>query len=409
MLQPFWLWLNQHRKMMGMGFLLFGVFVASACAVIWLFRDNPLLSPITSSTTLQFLSDKLTKANKSNSPKMIYGFLPYWNVNRVVIQPELTQLAYFSLTFDHTGHIISRQDGEVDQGYHKLQSDDFVNSMQAAQKNHTQLEIVLAQFNNDEISAFLLSPSSQQQLLTELNSILLEYPFTGVNIDIEYTGPVTTNLQDDLATFMHNLNNNLKQRRQGVNLSIDIYSSSGDNNDLWNLPKIAPNVDEVVVMAYDFHRRSSPLAGPVAPLFGGQVLWDSDITSHLKTILTSVPADKLLLGVPFYGYEWQTTSREAQATTLPETGSTASFDYVQSILSQKTELKVQEGWSEEALSPYLSYVKNHKTYIIYYENSRSLSYKLDLVNQLELRGIAIWALGYEKDSRELWDTIKNKF
>jgi spore germination protein YaaH len=395
--------------MMGISFLLFGVFIATISVVIWLFRDNPLLSPITSATTLQFLNDRLTNANKSSSPKMIYGFLPYWNVNQVTIQPELTQLAYFSLTFDHTGHIVSHSGGEVDQGYHKLQSEDFVNVMQTAQKNHSQIEIVLAQFDNDEISAFLLSPSSQQQLLTELNSILLEYPFTGVNVDIEYTGPITANLQDDLTTFMHNLNVNLKQRRQPVNLSIDIFSSSGDNNDIWNLKTLAPNVDEIIVMAYDFHRRSSPLAGPVAPLFGGQVLWDSDITSHMKTILTSVPANKILLGVPFYGYEWQTTSRDAQATTLPETGSTASFDYVQSILSQKDQLKVQEGWSEEALSPYLSYEKNHKTYIIYYENSRSLSYKLDLVNQLELRGIAIWALGYEKDSRELWDTIKNKF
>ena len=243
---------------MGISFLLFGVFVASVSVVIWLFRDNPLLSPITSSTTLQFLSDKLTNTNKDNSPKMIYGFLPYWNVNQVTIQPELTQLAYFSLTFDHTGHIVSRSGGEVDQGYHKLQSEDFVNVMQVAQKNHAKMEIVLAQFDNDEISSFLLSPNSQQQLLTELNSILLEYPFTGVNIDIEYTGPITQNLQDDFTTFIHNLRVNLQQRRQPIMLSIDIFASAGDNSGIWNLPKLAPELDELVVMAYDFHRRSSP-------------------------------------------------------------------------------------------------------------------------------------------------------
>jgi spore germination protein YaaH len=48
------------------------------------------------------------------------------------------------------------------------------------------------------------------------------------------------------------------------------------------------------------------------------------------------------------------------------------------------------------------------TYVVYFENSRSLSYKLDYVNQLNLGGIAIWALGYEGDSRELWDVVNRK-
>jgi spore germination protein YaaH len=46
--------------------------------------------------------------------------------------------------------------------------------------------------------------------------------------------------------------------------------------------------------------------------------------------------------------------------------------------------------------------------MIYYENSRSMSYKLDFVNQLDLGGVAIWALGYEGRSRELWDVVEQK-
>lgn len=405
MFNPF-SFLGLHKKKIGILLLFLGIFLTSFFTVIWFFQDSPLLSPITSSTTLQFLSIKDT--HKKTDQKIIYGFLPYWNIQKATLQPELTSVGYFSLIFDHTGSIVSRQDQEAEQGYHKLQSDDFVNMLQQAQKNHTKIEIVLAQFNPDEITAFLLSPASQEKLLSELNSILLEYPFTGVNVDIEYTGTVTPNLQADLTTFIHNLNQNLKQRKTPIRLSIDIFASAGDNNNIWNLKDLSKEVDEVVVMAYDFHRRSSPLAGPVAPLFGGKKLWDSDITEHLKEIITSVPASKILLGVPFYGYEWQTTSRDPQAQTLPDTGSTASFDRVQTILAQKDKLDVQEGWSEEALSPFLSYREDGQIFMIYYENSRSLSYKLDLVNQLDLGGIAIWALGYEQGSRELWDVIKNK-
>lgn len=394
------------KKKIGLGLLFFGLFIVALVAALWYFQDSPLLSPITSATTLQFLSIRDSEKNRTH--KVVYGFLPYWNVQTATLQPELSQVSYFSLIFDHTGHIVDRVGNSAEPGYHRLQSDDFINVIQAAQKNHTQLEIVLAQFNPEEISAFLLSPSSQETLLSELNSILLEYPFSGVNVDIEYSGTVTPNLQSDLTSFIHNLNLNLKNRKAPVHLSIDIFASAGDNTHLWNLKDLQNDVDSFVVMAYDFHRASSNLAGPVAPLFGGKKLWDSDITEHLKTIIGSVPASRILLGVPFYGYEWETTSRDPQAQTIPDTGSTASFDRVQSILTQKEELEVQEGWSDEALSPYLSYKKNNKIYMIYYENSRSLSYKFDLVNQLDLGGIAIWALGYEKGSRELWDVIQHK-
>ena len=161
-------------------------------------------------------------------------------------------------------------------------------------------------------------------------------------------------------------------------------------------------------MAYDFHRRQSTQAGPVAPLFGGKELWDNDINTYLQQFLELVPAQKILLGIPFYGYEWQTTSRESLSHTFPDTGATASYERVQELLKQSEELQVQESWNEQALSPYISYSEDGEIYVIYFENSRSISYKLDYVNQLDLGGVAIWALGYEGSSRELWEVIQNK-
>ena len=73
------------------------------------------------------------------------------------------------------------------------------------------------------------------------------------------------------------------------------------------------------------------------------------------------------------------------------------------------DLGLREQWDSDAFSPYLSYEENGKTQMIYYENSRSLSYKLDLVNQAEFGGIAIWALGYDGENPELWTVIQQKF
>lgn len=394
--------IKKRLKMMVIALLLL---ISLAAAGLWWFWDQPLLSPLSQGQVFQFLQPAVHE-NKNN--KIIYGFLPYWNVSKVSLRPELTHLAYFSLTILGDGSIQTLLNGNAEPGYNRMSSERFLELYTQTKANQAQVELVLSQFDTEDIVSLLGSPTAQERLISSIDAALIAYPFTGINIDIEYSGEVTPQLQKQLTMLMTRLNQHLDQRYQGIQLSIDMYASAAEDTGLWQVGPLSEQVDFIVVMAYDFHRRSSPLAGPVAPIFGGDELWDSDISEHLRTFLSKVPSSKILLGVPFYGYEWQTTSADPQATTFPNTGSTASFERVQSLLARRDELQLQEGWSEVALSPYLSYVEDGKMFVVYYENSRSLSYKLDYVNQLELGGIAIWALGYEGSSSELWDVIRAK-
>ena len=374
--------------------------------IVWLrVYHAQLLSPVDQNSSFSFLQ---ILGTKSVEKKLVSGFLPYWNLKKTSLQPELPQLSYFALTIQADGSVRLTEDGNTEPGYHKLQSEDFLELISQAQTQNTQLELVLAQFNNDAIAGFLNSDKAQEKFFTNLNSILLAYPFTGVNVDIEYSGEITDNLRAKYVAFLTKLNQHLAKTNPETKISIDVYGSAASKHLIWDLPAIAPQVDYVIMMAYDYHRRNSPISGPVAPLFGADSIWESDITKHLNDLITQVPAKKILLGVPFYGYEWRTTSRESRENTYPNSGSTASFERVQEILKQKEQLQVQENWDENALAPYLTYKENGAIYTIYYEDSRSLSYKADLVRQLDLAGIAIWALGYEGQHRELWDVIERK-
>lgn len=394
-----------NKRTLKLSLLALVLLVIAGSVSLWWFWDEPLLSPLTTTPMFQFLGSQETPGS---SGKVIYGFVPYWNMNKTVIQPELTHLGYFSLTVAGNGSVITMMDGGTEPGYLRLGSDEFLEMSNEVKLNGGQVELVLTQFDNDDIVALLSSPTAQDRLIASIDSALLAYPFAGVNIDIEYTGEVTDPLRKNLVLLMRKLNQHLDQKYDHVTLSIDMYASAADKYQLWDVPEIAQEVDYIVVMAYDFHRRSSTQAGPVAPLFGGKEYWDSDISENLQAFLRDVPSKKILLGVPFYGYEWQTTSTDPQATTFPNTGSTASFERVQNLIAEGQVLGVQEEWNEDALSPYLTYEEDGETYVVYYENSRSLSYKLDYVNQLDLGGIAIWALGYEGNSRELWDVVQRK-
>jgi spore germination protein YaaH len=377
--------------------------VITSLALVWWFWDIPLTSPLNTSSAFHFLTGKTPT---STSDKVVYGFLPYWNLRDSTFQPELTHLSYFSLEIEADGSIATQtEDGNTEPGYSRLQSDNFFD---AVATSSAKPEIVFTQFSADTITAFLASDQAQQRFIKSLDAILLAYPFAGVNIDIEYSGTVTDSLRRDYVEFISLVQRHLDEKYHDIPLSIDLYASAANRRTIWDVPALEPHVDYFVVMAYDFHRSSSTVAGPVAPLFGGKQLWDSDISEHLQAFLKHVPSNKILLGIPFYGYEWQTTSREPQAHTFPDTGSTASFERVQKLLANQEQLKVQQHWNESALSPYLSYEEEGETYVVYYENSRSISYKLDFVNQLDLAGIAIWALGYEGNNRELWDVINRK-
>lgn len=354
---------------------------------------------------------------------VVYGFLPYWNLNNLQIQPELTHLSYFALEVGVNGQIVTQtQPGETEPGYRQLNSEEFFNLLH---NKDVKLELVLSQFDSQKIKQFLNDQQAWINLLEQIDSLLLAYPFTGINLDFEYQGEVDEQVRQQFVNLVISINQHLAKRQEKIYLSVDVYASAGnlEKKLLWDVKKLEPYLDYVIVMAYDFHRQNSTQAGPGAPLLGGQDLWSSNINSLMKGFFEQINREKILLGVPFYGYGWQTDSLEAQANTYPGTGFTVSYQealYLRQLTGRWencTDLNIT--WHEEALSPFATLtcpkndlennLENNEliNYLIYFENIQSLQYKIDYAKQLELAGIAIWALGYEGDTRDLWEVIKS--
>ncbi|KUK79484.1 MAG: Glycoside hydrolase family 18 [Microgenomates bacterium 39_7] len=392
---------------LGAAIILVLCFIASL--VIYHAWEAPLVSPLTNNSWISFTTHPQTLFSEifsTNRKRIVYGFLPYWNLEDAVIQPEVTHLSYFGLNIAEDGSIETKDaDGNTHPGYRHLNSDKLLELANQVNQTHNQFELTLVQFDADTIVKIANDPQAHDNLIQAIDSMLLSYPISGINIDIEYGGALTDELRENFASMIEKIANHLNHKFDDVTLSIDMYASASNNRQLWDVPRIGQAVDYIVVMAYDFHLRGSPQAGPVAPLFGGKDRWDTDIHQHLREFLRYVPKNKLLLGIPFYGYGWQTDSRSQQANSYPNSGFTATYSSVQELLENKNQYNVQTGWDDLALCPYLSYEKEDKTYMIYYEDVTSIKFKLEYVKQLDLAGIAIWALGYEGPQRDLWDVV----
>lgn len=331
---------------------------------------------------------------------IVYGYLPYWNIKKAQFPETLTHVSYFSVPIASNGHLFP--DEEPSPGYRLFKKGILADLK--AQAPQAQIELTLTMMDQEAIPTLLSTPSAALTLLSDLRQIIREEVISGVNIDVEYVRPVDDLLRSKFTALIKMLYLDLKQRNPQFQLSVAVLADSAEKKRLTDIKSLAPYTDRLVIMAYDFHRKSSPTSGANAPLYGkGDEYWSKNIMASAKMFTDVVPARKLILGVPFYGYEWSVLNNNPYNFTLPDSGMVASYDRITKLLASG---KATRHWDSASFTPYLLYQDEGQQQQIYYEDSESLAYKLELVKQAGFGGIAIWALGYEGQTQELWNTIQ---
>jgi hypothetical protein len=179
-----------------------------------------------------------------------------------------------------------------------------------------------------------------------------------------------------------------------------------------NITQLAPSVDSLFVMAYDMGFGNLPgQAAPNAPLNG----WTYNDVTSVRQYIAKATAAKVILGVPYYGYKYSTTSTQPYATT---TGGAVADTYSGIKDDFSCALQLSRNWDATASSPWASWWSpasgdpcggNHNSWReLYYDDATSLMAKYDLVNSSDLQGTGMWALGYDGTSPDLWQALAVK-
>ncbi|MGH7248089.1 MAG: glycosyl hydrolase family 18 protein, partial [Pseudomonadota bacterium] len=140
-------------------------------------------------------------------------------------------------------------------------------------------------------------------------------------------------------------------------------------------------------------------AGPVAPL-DGAVSVRASIQTWLKA---GIAPAKLLLGVPYYGYDWPTRD-DTQGSATTGSGRSVPYENAQADAAQ-----YGRNWDPASSSPWYAYSTESGWRQAWYEDAQSLGAKYSVVNAENLGGVALWALSYDGSRRELWDALKLAF
>jgi spore germination protein YaaH len=395
-------------------FLTLGIIFTSITAyLIW--RSNlPLVSPIA------LIGSLIGNSPAIKSNKVIYGFFPYWNLKyaQSLNIGSLTHFAYFAVDLNPNGTINKKTNLlETEPGWNKLKSKETAKLLYQSKLLGQKTVIVITAMDPETIEGVLYSSENKRAAVSSIMSVYKDYVFDDINIDFEYLNDGNNTLRDSFVGFITDLRFACTGYKSHCQIDIDTFAGVAERPRLWDLKNLEPVTDKFIIMTYDYYRKSSPQAGPVAPLIGKCANTFSnekdclaeDIITHISQISKLLPPHKIILGIPFYGYEWQTASSDFLANTYSGTGALATYQRVQTIFQDTKIASLSAHWSSSTLSPYLVYEEDGLTYQIHFEDAQSIEQKIKLVESASLGGVAVWALGYEGSSQDLWTPINHLF
>ncbi len=243
----------------------------------------------------------------------------------------------------------------------------------------------------DVDSTYVLThTSTRQNLVNQLVSVAIQYNLDGINVDMEaLDGP---EVGDAFIQFIRELS--LKCQNNGIVVSVDNYVPTAYTA-FYQRAEQAKFADYIVIMAYDEHYRGSEEAGSVASLG-----W---VKEGVNNTLLEVPADQIILGMPFYTKVW-CKQYDADASDTEVKYNLTCKDYgMKNAYNTVNDNKAEVTWLSDMGQHYAEWTSGKDIYMVWLEDVDSLEQRLMLMDEKNLAGAAFWKLGFQ--TSDIWDTV----
>ena len=382
-------------------FFIFGIFFILSTLFFWqkISGDKLKKPSVFSQITISpkpVNTKKLAEDNeKKTLPEKKSIFVPYWNLADDLKTSLYDRYFYFGVAFNQNG----LDKNEI--GFLNLEK--FI-ALTEGKKKYLTLRLL-----DDDFNRILMEDETLQDLIIkETKEILEKFLFEGILIDLELKegfGFSSEKLVDNLNQFYQRFYQAIKEENK--EFLIVIYGDNFYRKRPYDLKFLSKNTDEVIIMAYDFHKsRGEP--GANFPL-AGREKYGYDLKTMINDFSLFLPPDKITVAFGMYGYDWLVDEKkrpinQAKALTLKKikeeflvASDEGSFSckkpnclISRDKLSEETEINyvISSSLPDDQGVYRLNY------HILWFEDERSVEAKINYLKRRGITSFAFWAWGY---------------
>lgn len=281
--------------------------------------------------------------------------------------PYMSQLTPFTYGIDAGGGLLPLDDGELLGEARRLGSTPLM---------HLSTLTESGAFSSQRAEMILVSENSQTALISQILETMSAKGYQGLDVDFEY---IPGMLREEYAAFIYRLHTALAPRGLPVIVALAPKTRRDQPGLLYeghDYARLGQAADYVLVMTYEWgYTYGPPMA--VAPL--------PNVRRVVDYALTEIPADKITMGIPNYGYDWPLPYIQGHTKA-------------QSLSNQRAvELARLHGaeisYDETAQAPWFRYRdENGRLHEVWFEDARSMEAKLRLAAEYRLPGVGYWNL-----------------
>ena len=254
----------------------------------------------------------------------------------------------------------------------------------------------------------VLTSASRHVFANSAIDFMLRHKIDGIDLDWEYPGLIgndNVHRPEDKENFTEILKllrkklDSLPTKNNNYLLTIatGAFQEYLDHTDMIEAHKY---LDFINIMTYDFYGGGDRVTGHHANL----ALTARDTLKPPRSarvavqqhIDAGIPANKIVLGVPFYGKWWKGTTPVNNGLYQPTTGMTGTYNFNNIADSLANNSGFQAFWDDEAKAPYIWRQKD--SLFMTYETPRSIKLKVEYVKNEQLGGIMFWQFNGDNGS-----------
>ena len=246
-------------------------------------------------------------------------------------------------------------------------------------------------FDSERAALVLSEKAVQDGLIAQILQTIQEKDYAGLDVDFEY---IPGQFASGYAAFLDRLRRALHPMGRFLWAALAPKTSSQQRGLLYeghDYAAVSAAVDAVLLMTYEWGYTAGPPMA-VAPI--------PNVRAVLDYAVTLIPPEKILLGVPNYGYDWPLPFRAG----VTRARSISNEEAI--ALARRENIAIQ--FDETAVSPYFHYTADDGViHEVWFEDARSLSAKFRLMAEYGFLGCGIWNI--DRPFAQTWTTLDSLY